>query len=226
MTIQTIPFDPFPPTKLSYIIDKCCEHQPWFHDFLWEPYETRRRAATGYLSDAFRSGKVWEVWRESELCGILLINEVVPHIGAKCHFIFFDHELRDKRQICLAGMQQLFGDKELDLHILRVELPTFVGRLTSFLRKALGFSFENEDISSTISAAKRTSRKRNAILWKGKWHSVYLLSVTKDEFAAFLAAKSIDNERSISKEGRGIDSPDSGTTRPPDATPQTVCDPD
>ena len=71
-----IPFNPSDPDKLAYILDKCCEHRPWFDDRIWDDYRVRREAANKYLSKTFVNGYVWEVWRADNLLGILLFQDI------------------------------------------------------------------------------------------------------------------------------------------------------
>jgi hypothetical protein len=221
MAIQAMPFVPSPPEKVSYIVDKCCDHRPWFHDKIWEPPEVRRGAAITYLSDSYANGKIWEAWKDGELVGILILNDVITGISAQCHFIFFDHVLVDKKGICLGCLQSVFADESLDLEVLRVELPVYVAKLAGFLRKALGFKYENERNVHSVREAKRTSLKHRATLWRGNWHDALLLSVTKDEFAAFLATKA-DDGRTKGQEGGCLDSTDRGADGPTDSDVEPV----
>src|SRR5207249_11699877 len=82
----------------------------------------------------------WEVYRGDQLVGILHADEIVPKQDCKCHFVFFDHVLVDKRQLCLNTMAWLF--EHYDLQVLRVDIPTYAAKLLGFLRKALGFRYE------------------------------------------------------------------------------------
>lgn len=189
MTVLAVPFTPVPPEKLSTILDACVKHDPWFHDFLDTP-EKKREAVSAYLADAFSYGKLWEVWRDNELVGIMMLNEVVPFLDARCHFLFFDGKLADKAQLCLNYME--WGFNHLPVEVLRVEMPTYARALLKFARR-LGFRFEGEHSpyswpkdAAPLSAdvAKLGSRKHRATLYHGEWHDVLLLSVTRDEFEA------------------------------------------
>jgi hypothetical protein len=74
--------------------------------------------------------------------------------------------------------------ESIPLEVLRVELPLYAAALLKFLRKQLGFRYEAERVTDAATAA-RTSRKHKATLYKGNWQDALLLSVTRDEFAAF-----------------------------------------
>jgi hypothetical protein len=185
-----IPFEPTPLDKLATIVTKCCEHRPWFSDFDWEQGEAHRRAMViARLSNL--SSRTWEVYREGEIVGLLHADEITPRVDAHCHFIFFDHELKDKRQLCLVTMQWLFD--KYDLHALRAEIPTYAYKLAKFARNALYLKFESESRSFSwpanaapidADAAKLGSRRHQATFYEGKWHDILLLSITADEFRA------------------------------------------
>ena len=195
------------PEILTEIIEGCLSHRPWFDDFTWRlPGDGVRNAVNAYIAEAFLGGKVWEVYRDRKICGIFLLNRVKAHIEAYPHFVFFDHELHNKRDLCRAGLRLAFQDEALDPHILRVELPyNRAAKLAGFLRKALGFKYEAERRLPNASQAKQYSRRHHATLYEGKWVDALLLSITKDEF--------LTHERSLSEEGGHQHSPISGTVR-------------
>lgn len=169
--------------KLQYILDRACEHRPWFPDHIWNDPPSRRSSARAYLADTFSNGRVWEVWRGNSLLGILLLTDVEPGMNAQCHFLFFDHELRNKRRLCLNVMTAVF--EEYGLHALRVEVPECFAKYCGFLRKGLGFRYESERWLAP-SEAKKASRKYQATMYEGQWQDVLLLSVTSQEFATFV----------------------------------------
>ena len=168
--------------KLRHILDKCCEHRPWFPDHLWTDPSVRRAAANAYLAESCANGRVWEVWRGAEVVGILTLRDIAPQLDASCHFIFFDRELRNKRALCRSVMRRAF--EEYQLHALRVEVPEYAANLIGFLRKALGFRFESERWLN-LADAKKASRKYQATLYDGRWNDTYLLSVTREEFKRY-----------------------------------------
>lgn len=172
------------PEKFELIVNKCCEHRPWFPDYWWEDERIRRTVVVQTLSSSYIDGRVWEVLRDGELLGILLVNDLRAALDAQCHFIFFDHELRSKRQLILSAMQDTFH--RFSLETLRIEIPTYAAKLATFARRALGFKFEAEWLGASPDEAERLSRKFRHTLYEGKWHDALLLSVTKDGFASFL----------------------------------------
>ena len=188
-----VPFNPSDPDKLAYILDKCCEHRPWFDDRIWEDYRTRREAANKYLSSTFVNGFVWEVWRSDNLLGILLLTDIHAGTDAVAHFIFFDHNLRGKVDFCKTMLAWVFDN--LDIRVLRLEIPTYAKIFASWARKKLGFRYEAEDRpidwpknAEPLSAkvAELGSRKHRAVLYEGKWRDVLLLSQSKEDFHALL----------------------------------------
>ena len=199
-----VPLQPTP-AKLSYLLDRLCEHRPWFNDFLWEDPAVRRRAASGRLVEGMTGGAVWEVYRGADLVGIFLMDRVVDHTEASCHFVFFDRTLGNKAALCRDMMAWAFAT--LDLHLLRVEIPTHIRPLLKFVRK-LGFRYEAEGRSPswprltdewadarplTERQATLGSRKHHTMLYEGVWRDSLLLSLTREEFA---------RERSIDEAGR------------------------
>lgn len=193
MSIVAVPFEPLPVEKFERIVSACFQHRPWFDDAAWEDERVRRETVIAHLADAYSHGKLFEVWKDEALLGIILLNELAPFRDVRCHFLFFDSKLGDKAQLCLNLMGWAFT--QLPVEVLRVEIPTYASALLKFARKTLGFRYESENraFSWPINAAPLSanvaalgSRKHHATLYKGVWHDMLLLSVTADEFAAFL----------------------------------------
>lgn len=187
--IIAVPFDPLPIEKFEKIVTASCQHRPWFDDLVWDDPQTRREAVIAYLSDAHNYGKLFEVWKDQELLGIILFNELVPFRDVRCHFVFYDSKLGDKAQLCLNIMGWAFA--QLPVEVLRVEIPGYASALLKFVRRTLGFKFEAEDRDFswpakaprlTADEAKLGSRKYHATQYKGVWHDVMLLSLSADEF--------------------------------------------
>ena len=215
--------DPF---KLMFILDQVCKHRPWFSDYLWEDEQVRRTSASGYIADALANGKLWEVYKvdpsadpTTDLVGIMMVNQVTYKIGGTCHFIFFDGELQSKRQLCLQTMAWTF--QNLDLQILRVEIPTYAHKLASWVQKKLGFRFEAEGRPLKWPSGKRPltrkqaemgSRKYRATKYKGQWVDALLLSITKEEFE--------ENVRSLPEAGSDQHSPVSDSNTPSPGLPK------
>lgn len=197
MTLQALPVYGYHPI-LTQVLDKACEHRPWFYDYVWEPPELRREVASAYLSDAMLNGKLWIVLSGADIAGLCILNNVRAGLDAQCHFLFFDRELRNKRQLCLDLMHRVFSDPQLQLHALRVEVPEYAAKLTGFLRKALGFKFESERWLNTVADAKRASRKYEATCYEGKQQDVYLLSVTRDEYNEWRRSKTAADQHGTS----------------------------
>ena len=192
---------------MEKILDGCADHRHWYSDIDWDKGpEARRTFASRYIADAYVNGIVWDIWHGDEICGIFILNRVRQGLDAHAHFLFFDNELRNKRELCRVAMRQTFADTSLDLHALRVEVPAHMGSLAGFLRKALGFKFEAERRLSDPALAKRASQRHDATLYRGEWENVLMLSITREEFAHL--------ERSLSNERRSIDSPDREPRRP------------
>ena len=183
-----IPFEPNDLAKLADLVTMGCENRTWFSDTDWAKGEPHRRAMViSRLSD--HSARTWEVYRAGQLVGILQIDELVPGQDARAHLLFRDRSLADKRQLCLNMMGTVF--EKYDLHVLRLEIPTYAAKLLGFARKALGFRFESENrpfswpssaAPLTADVARLGSRKHRAILHQGVWHDLLLLSLTRVEY--------------------------------------------
>ena len=184
------------PMKLLHILDKVCDHRPWFNDWQWNDKEIRYAAARSYLADALLNGKLWEVYaisedKPSEITGILMLNRVNLNSDAYCHFVFFDHELASKKRLCLEAMRWAY--RTYNLQVLRVEVPTYAHALVGWARRKLGFRYEAEGRSLswpkdakqlTAKQAELGSRRHRAVLYEGQWHDELLLSLTLEEFEA------------------------------------------
>ena len=180
------PFE-FDYARWSDLLTKIAEHRPWYDDNIWEDPELRKNVATAHLAKAMQHGKLWEVFRGAELIGILLVERLNYGRSGTCHFVFFDRQLANKRQLCLNTMRHLFEVD--DLEVLRTEIPTYAKALANWTRKKLGFRWESESriltgTSKQLSAddAALGSRKFHAMKYKDEWHDLLLLSITREEF--------------------------------------------
>jgi hypothetical protein len=166
------------PERFDEIVTKACEHRPWFNDYVWDNELLKRTIVIKYLADTYTNGRVWEVWRNEEICGILLVERVNMGVDAYFHAIFFDRQLAGKRNIALSAMEWAF--QAFGLEVLRSEIPAFMHILAKWMQRKVGFRPETPD-------GQGSAVKRRAYLWKGTWHDALLLSVTKDEFASLKA---------------------------------------
>ena len=194
-----------PGPKISYILDRLVEHDGYWSDF----QAGRREKAAGMLVDS--RNIIHEIWRHEEVGGIqpvglVIFTNIVPYTDCQFHPIFFDGKMSNflgKRNILLSQMVWAF--RELQVERISVEIPEFRGPLIQYARKKLGFRFEAEGRSITRwtrASRRRTervtqvpdaaqaalgSRKHRIVRYHGGWYDMMLLSVTRDEFAAFLA---------------------------------------
>jgi RimJ/RimL family protein N-acetyltransferase len=190
--------------QFTQIVDACMLHRPWFDDYTWADEKGRRVAVVDYLRDAAQDGVLWTIWDGAKLVGVVLLNEVKVGLECYAHFIFFDRKLADKRYVCRDLMAWAFDKNTLNLHRISVEVPTYAYQLASWLRKKMGFRYETEGRSiewpKELRKAQRAneiaqllheynsviaawgSRRFEAMLYKGEWHDVLLLSLTQEEF--------------------------------------------
>lgn len=217
--------------KFLEIVERCCDHRPWFSDHLWENAALRRTEVIKYLADAAGGGKLWEVYHADAqgivLTGIMLLNRVNFKIDAYCHFLFFDHNLRGKQRLCLDAMRWSF--EHFELEALRIEVPTYASALNLWARRKLGFRYEAEATlewwpkKKTRRLLEAASSKRKATFHKGQWHDVVMLSITRDEFSEWtkhLARRGLDSTDTGADGGN--DSAPTGLPTEPPANPSTV----
>lgn len=180
--------------KLDRIIEAAAEHPQWFSGDSTE--SQRREAAQWFLTNP--QHMVWEVWRDEELVGILLLWRIIPRVDALLHFVFFDRNLVGKVRLLRRFLRYCFTD--LGFQRLSLEVPEDVEKLISFARRKLAFRYEGEDAIKShplVADLERAtgssgnphtwvasvgSRRERAHWRSGTWHSVVCLRLTAPEF--------------------------------------------
>lgn len=202
-----VPLTLTPIPKVSYILTRTSEHDGWFSDF----QKGRREIVAALLTDP--ANVIFEVWRTSDAeagsqpVGLVVFTDITPYVNAEFHPIFFDGKLANalgKRNLLLSLL--LWAFQNLAVERISIEIPEFAGPLIHYARKKLGFRFEaegrmitrwtkvsrrrSERVQETPTAAQAAlgSRKHRIVRYRGEWHDLILLSVTRGEFADFLAA--------------------------------------
>lgn len=137
----------------------------------------------------------WEIWRDGQLVGILLLTRIVRGVDALAHFAFFDKKLVGKRSLLRNMIGHVF--RELRLQRLSVELPAHLDPLIRFVRTKLSFKFEGEVEAGTHPALKglppginnpakwlaHWGSRRERMHFDGtQWHDVVLLRVLASEW--------------------------------------------
>ena len=144
------PYDAFgPPADKNERIFLALEKHPERFTLPMTRAEIRASAAW-HLTDP--DNLIWEVWRDSEFVGILLVSRIVPGLDALLHFVFFDGDLLGKRTFLKNFCAFLF--EELHLERISLEVPEHVQTLVSFARRKLGFRYEGESRQMTTSEHK------------------------------------------------------------------------
>lgn len=140
---------------------------------------------------------VWEVWKESELAGVIVLTDIIPLVDARLHFAFFDHSLVGKTRLLQRFLAYCFTD--LRFQRISVQVPEFFGTLLSYYRRKLHFKYEGELTAKAhptvaqmrqrspgdevhVWVAKSGSRRERAHWHKDKWHDVLCLRITAPEF--------------------------------------------
>ena len=210
---KAVPLDLSDPAKLSYILDRLVEHESEWSDFHSDP-QVRRVMASSLLAETFDPAQqtvILEVWRLAEehtLVGLVGFTQIVPRVTAQFHPIFFDGKLRNafgKRELLLRSLDWAF--QAFGVHRISAELPETSFAMVDFSRKKLGFHFEGEGriirqrralshghiksrrwlpVTPSAREAELGSRRFQALRKNGQWFDLILLSVTRDEFAAFV----------------------------------------
>jgi RimJ/RimL family protein N-acetyltransferase len=210
-----LPFSFEPMSAVSFILDRLVEH-----DSYWSDYQAgRREIAAGMLTCP--GNVLFTIWRKgdtapgSQPVGLVIFTDITPYVDCQFHPIFFDGKLANalgKRNILLSLLAWAFHN--LGVERISAEVPEFAGQLIAYARKKLGFRFEAEGriitrwtrssrrraerVQQTPDAAQAAlgSRKYRVVRYHGEWHDLILLSVTRDEFAAFLTSGATAEEPS------------------------------
>lgn len=93
------------------------------------------------------STRAWEIWNISEaipeVVGLAYLTDVVPGFDAKAHYVFFDHNLKDKTVVLKRIIMWVFEDHPEDfwygLRRLSVEIPVDAKALLHHASRRLGF---------------------------------------------------------------------------------------
>jgi RimJ/RimL family protein N-acetyltransferase len=201
-----LPLTLTPMPKVSYILDRLSEHDSWWTDF----DAGRRERAAAILTNP--NNVLFEVWKKGESSpdaqpvGLVMFSSIMPNVDCQFHPISFDGKLSNalgKRNLLLSLMAWAF----LNLGVERIsaEVPEFAVALIRYARVKLGFRFEAEGRTITrwtrasrrraemvtqvpdAASAALGSRKYRIVRYHGEWKDMILLSVTRDEFAAFIS---------------------------------------
>jgi RimJ/RimL family protein N-acetyltransferase len=141
----------------------------------------------------------WEVWRGSDIVGVVLLTDICPLVDARLHFAFFDGSLTSKTRLLRRFLAYCFTD--LRFQRITVQCPDFIETLISFYRRKLGFRYEGETLARehpavaelgahstgkmqnpNVWVASRGSRRERAHWHDGAWHDVICLRLTAPEY--------------------------------------------
>lgn len=180
--------------KVAIMLDHAVAHPEWFG--AESDPEARRQSALWLLTNPYHL--TWEVWRGSELVGILLLWRITPKVDAVVHFVFFDRNLVGKVRLLRNFLRYCF--EELGFQRLSMEVPEDVEKLISFARRKLAFRYEGEgavqshplvadlerwrgkDGKPHVWAASVGSRRERAHWRNGEWLDVVCLRLLAPEF--------------------------------------------
>lgn len=210
---KAVPLAITDPAKLAYMLDRLVEHESEWSD-LHQDMTVRRHVARTMLGEALTEGsnvtvlEVWHVEQTPELVGLLGFTNILPGVDAHFHPTFFDGKMRNafgKRELLLRALDWAF--QTWNLHRVSAEVPGYSQALIKFLRRKLGFRFEAEnrtikqqwvvphgllkttksyDVTPRWQEAELGSRRYQMVPKHGRWFDLILLSITREEFAAFI----------------------------------------
>jgi RimJ/RimL family protein N-acetyltransferase len=200
---------PYEPStqKEATILGAVAEHPWWFT--APSTYEQRLVSTALVINDPFN--RTWEVWDGGQFVGILILQRISWGADALMHFVFFDRNLVNKRQLLLAWMDHCFQD--LGFQRLSFEVPEYAAALLNFARRKLGFRYEGEDrlhrcltesgqkirLQSqyrrnhrepvAVVLASQASRRERSHWYEDGWTDVLCLRTTREEFTSFVESQ-------------------------------------
>jgi hypothetical protein len=133
------PYDPFDghPIKNTLILDALVAH-PALLPIPMDP-QTARATWGAILTEPGHI--VFEVWRDTEIVGVVWLTRILPRVDAVLQFYFFDRDLVGKRKLLQNFVRFCFRD--LGFRRLTMEVPEGA-RIERFARKVLSFKLEGE----------------------------------------------------------------------------------
>ena len=188
-----LPFDPDrgSPGKNTYILNQLEARPDWTVTPL-DPLE-RRAALAGTLVSP--QNYVCEVWRGGQIVGILVVQNILPHLEAEVHFVFFDGNLMGRRNLLKQWCRDVLV--QFDLQRLVILIPEHVETLIRFARVKLGFRYEGESSlkghpaldalgmeNPHVWVARQGSRRERSCLRNGTWVDTVQLRLHRDEVTA------------------------------------------
>ena len=190
-----IAYDPFRgnPAKNDVILNGCVNLPNLFP--LPGTAEERRVIIASWLTKP--EHLFWEVWRGSDVMGILGLSRVIVGLDAVGHFAFFDRQLVGRRTLVVKMMRWAF--EQLQLRRLSVEIPDHLDPLIRFCRAKLGFRYEgelqagrhpkvlaleHERINGPARWVAKWGARREQMHCgpDGVWHDLVCLRVLREEF--------------------------------------------
>jgi len=157
--------------------------------------EDRERVLFGMVTNPMHLA--WEVWKDAELVGIILLTDISPLVDARMHFAFFDGNLIGKTGLLRRFLAYCFTD--LRFQRISVQAPVFSTIMLSYYRRKLRFRYEGELATKKhqiVAQWRRQSPGENVNVWiasvgsrrerahwhEGQWHDVLCLRITAPEF--------------------------------------------
>jgi len=188
-----VPFDPDrgPWEKNTYVLNQL-EQRP---DWTVTPMDAVERRGALAATLVNPKNLVCEVWRGGEIVGILVVQNILPHVEAQVHFVFFDGNLVGRRML----LKQWCRDVLLGLNLQRliILIPEHVETLIRFARVKLGFRYEGESSlkghpaldalgmeNPHVWVARQGSRRERSCLRNGAWVDTVQLRLHRDEVTA------------------------------------------
>lgn len=121
-----------------------------------------------FVASVTSSNSVWfEVRQNGVIVGIIWFGDL--HLVTDClaHMVFFDREILDKKEVCIAAMKWMF--RNFPLQRMSVTPPVMYKKTINFL-KIVGF--------------KQEGLKRRGSLIGGRWWDLAMFGITRIEVEA------------------------------------------
>lgn len=134
------------------------------------------------VSAAFSSpdARVYEIWGDTDLVGVVHFSRVRPGLDAIAHYVFWDGKsLGTKTKVIEEVFQEVFG--EFDLKRLTAEIPAVFPTIIKHATKKLGFggyfqyTLREGDERRKPKRVRVEGVKRNAVVWRD--HEVDLVTL-------------------------------------------------
>jgi hypothetical protein len=172
------------PLKNTILLDAFAAHP----EFLTTPADPDTARRVGAYMLTHPEHIVFEVWKDQEITGVMILTRVVPRVDALLHFLFVDKDLVGKRKLLQNFIGYCFTD--LGFNRLSMEVPEGV-KIERFARRVLRFRYEGESrprnpelpkALDDVWLARQGSRREQSYSDGTTWKDIVLLRLLACEW--------------------------------------------